>query len=556
MTYPFDLGTYSRPLTAATETAREWARRGLIWCYGYHHEEAIACFDKALADDPRCPLALWGRAYALGPNYNFTWDLMDPKGRAEALSAAHAATLAAMAHRHNAAPAERALIEALPARYPAATAPEDPRDMRAWNSAFADAMRDAHQGLPDDLDVRAIYTEALLVCTPWRMWDLNTGKPGKYARTEEAQAVLEEALDNDSRAMAHPGLLHLYVHLMEMSPTPEKALRAGDALRHLVPDSGHLAHMPTHIDVLCGDYASVVRDNQRAVIADRKEYERSGGMNFYTAYRQHNFHFTIYGAMFAGQLEPALAANQELIASTPPALLQVESPPMADFLEGYLAFGPHILVRFGRWQDILELDMPEDPVLHCTLAANVLYAKGVAHAALGNVAEAEEMQRAFEEARAAVPESRQIHNNTVVDLLAIGSEMLAGEIAYRKGDYDTAFAHLRQSVALDDALPYDEPWGWMQPTRHALGALLLEQGRADEAEAVFREDLGFGDTLNRAQIHPDNVWALRGLYDCLTARGAAEDARFIAQRLAVVEARADAPVRASCFCAQKAMAGA
>ncbi|MEL6206541.1 MAG: hypothetical protein AAFR47_14680 [Pseudomonadota bacterium] len=555
MTYPFDLGTYSRHLTAATETAREWARRGLIWCYGYHHEEAIACFDKALADDPRCPLALWGRAYALGPNYNFTWDLMDPKGRAEALSAAHAATLAAMAHRHNAAPAERALIEALPARYPAATAPEDPRDMRAWNSAFADAMRDAHQGLPDDLDVRAIYAEALLVCTPWRMWDLNTGKPGKYARTEEAQAVLEEALDNDSRAMAHPGLLHLYVHLMEMSPTPEKALRAGDALRHLVPDSGHLAHMPTHIDVLCGDYASVVRDNQRAVIADRKEYERSGGMNFYTAYRQHNFHFTIYGAMFAGQIEPALAANEELIASTPPALLQVESPPMADFLEGYLAFGPHILVRFGRWQDILELDMPEDPVLHCTLAANVLYAKGVAHAALGNVAEAEEMQRAFEEARAAVPESRQIHNNTVVDLLAIGSEMLAGEIAYRKGEYDAAFAHLRQSVALDDALPYDEPWGWMQPTRHALGALLLEQGRVDEAEAVFREDLGFGDTLNRAQIHPDNVWALRGLHDCLTARGAAEDARFIAQRLAVVEARADAPVRASCFCAQKAMAG-
>jgi len=555
MTEYYDLGGYTRPVTAANAEAREWARRGLIWCYGYHHEEARACFDRALAADPDCPLAHWGNAYAMGPNDNYSWDLMDPEGRAQALAGARAAMEGALARTDRASQEERALIEALPARYPQAEPLEEVEDMTEWNAAFADAMRAAHEAHPHDPDIRAIYAEALLNITPWKMWDLATGRPAEGARTEEARAVLEDAFASDPASWAHPGLLHLYIHLMEMSPTPELALRHGDALRDLVPDAGHLVHMPTHIDVQCGDYASVVRGNRKAAAADLKEYEATGGLNFYTAYRQHNYHFIAYGAMFAGQLQPALEAARELVETTPRELLALESPPYADFLEAYLAFEPHILIRFGRWHDILALPLPEDRALYCTVTATTLYARGVAHAALGQVAEAEAAQEAFEAARAAVPDSRLLHNNRVVDLLAIASEMLAGEILYRKGEYEAAFAHLRRSVALDDALAYDEPWGWMQPARHALGALLFEQGRIAEAEAVYREDLGLGGALSRAQIHPDNVWALRGLHDCLVARGATEEARLLKRRLDVAAARADAPVTASCFCAQAAMAG-
>ncbi|MEO1001406.1 MAG: tetratricopeptide repeat protein, partial [Pseudomonadota bacterium] len=358
----------------------------------------------------------------------------------------------------------------------------------------------------------------------------------------------------DPAAWAHPGLLHLYVHLMEMSPHPEKALRQGDVLRTLVPDAGHLIHMPTHIDVLCGHYQDVLRDNLAAIRADRRFYERDGGMNFYTAYRIHDYHFAVYGAMFLGQYAPALAAAEDLIETTPVALLKTASPPMADFIESYISLREHVRIRFGRWRELIETPLPEDRELYSVTTATIHYARGVAHAALGDVAAAEEEEALFREAAARVPETRLLHNNTCRDLLAIAEAMLAGEIAYRKGEHDAAFAHLRRSVALDDALPYDEPWGWMQPTRHALGALLYEQGRVAEAEEVYREDLGLSGTLSRATIHPDNVWSLRGLHDCLKARGEMVEARLVKQRLDIVAARADVAVRASCFCAQAAMA--
>ncbi|MEM1432090.1 MAG: hypothetical protein AAGG09_21745 [Pseudomonadota bacterium] len=553
----YDLGTYTRPITTGCDTAREWARRGLIWVYGFHHEEAVACFDRALETDPACPLALWGRAYALGPNYNYSWELMDPKSRAKTLSKCHAATVAACAARKGASPAEQALINALPHRFPQADLPENIEALTAWNVAFADAMRAAQAAHPDDRDLRAIYAEALLNITPWQMWDLASGGPAAGARTLEAQQVLEDAFETDADAWAHPGLLHLYIHLMEMSPAPERALRQADALRGLVPDAGHLLHMASHIDVLCGDYPAVISANMAAMRADRREYDRSGGSNFYTLYRIHDYHFIIYGALFAGQLAPALAANREIHDTVPADLLRVETPPMADFLEPFLSFEPHILIRFGKWQEILALPFPDEPDLHCTWIATLHYAKGVAHAALGQVAEAEAEQERFRAARARVPDSRLLHNNTMQDLFAIADAMLAGEIEYRKGAYDTAFEHLRRSVALDDSLPYDEPWGWMQPTRHALGALLFEQGRVEDAEDVYRQDLGLvssaGPALPRVQIHPDNVWAMRGLYQCLTARGQSGEAAMLKRRLDVVEARADAPVRASCFCAQAAM---
>jgi tetratricopeptide (TPR) repeat protein len=222
---------------------------------------------------------------------------------------------------------------------------------------------------------------------------------------------------------------------------------------------------------------------------------------------------------------------------------------MADFFESYASIRQHVLVRFGKWREIIAEYLPADRDLYCNTVAMMHYAKGVAHAALGDVAAAAE-QALFREAAKRVPKSRYLHNVPCGQLLAVAEEMLEGEIAYRRGDHDAAFARLRAAVALEDNLPYDEPWGWMQPVRHALGALLLEQDRTAEAEAVYREDLGLGGALPRAQIHPDNIWALRGLLECLQRRGETAEAALIRQRVDFAAARADLPVSVSCFCAR------
>ncbi len=549
----YNLGSHNCPVTTSSHEAQRWFDRGLIWTYGYNHGEAVACFQRALTHDPDCAMAHWGIAYAGGPNYNMPWEVFDDAGRAKALALAHDATQAAIALADRTTPAEQALIRALPARYPQR---EPIKDMHAWNHDFADAMRVAFAAAPDHLDLRTIYVEALLNLTPWQMWDLARAQPAEGAATLEAQRALEDAMDHAPGAMRHPGLLHLYVHLMEMSPFPEKALKAGDVLRTLVPDAGHLIHMPTHIDVLCGQYHDVVHWNQRAIEADLKYYDREGAFNIYTGYRQHNYHFVIYGALFLGQMQPALDAVQGMAQTVPEDMLRIQSPPMADYFESYMAMEPHILIRFGRWQDAIALTPPDDPDLYRTLTATTHYARAVAFAALGRVAEAEAEEQTFLAARARVPQTRLMHNNTVTDLLAIAAEMLRGEIEYRKGNFADAFAHLRRSVELDDTLPYDEPWGWMQPTRHALGALLFEQGHVAEAEIVYREDLGLGGQRSRATVHPDNVWSLKGLHDCLLARGDEVERPQIRQRLDIALARADGGVAASCFCAQKAMQAA
>jgi tetratricopeptide (TPR) repeat protein len=294
--------------------------------------------------------------------------------------------------------------------------------------------------------------------------------------------------------------------------------------------------------------------NQKALVPDRKFLTYSDDPGVYLIYVMHNFHFAIYGAMFLGQFTPAIEAAEELIASVPEAVLRIESPPMADFLEGYLTMKQHVLVRFGKWREIIDQKLPEDRDLYASNVAMMHYAKAVAHSALGNVADAERERALFLAAKARVPEGRRVHNNTMTDLLGIAEEMLNGELEYRKGNFDIAFTHLRKSVALDDALPYDEPWGWMQPTRHALGALLLEQGRIEEAEAVYRSDLGLDGKLSRACQHPDNLWSLHGLHECLTRRGETVEAAIIKQRLDLAVARAEVPIKASCFCRRIAMA--
>ncbi len=546
----YNLGSYTRDVSTNSTSSHDvklWFNRGLNWCYGSNHEEAIVCFEKALEVDPACAMVHWGIAYAIGPNYNKPWEAFDDEDRRGSLERALAETEAAISHAGACSPVEQALIQALMKRYPASV---DEEDFGPWNDAYADAMRSVHAEHPQDLDICALFAEALMNRTPWALWDLVTGKPADGANTRETVDVLETAFRNldDRGTDTHPGLLHMYIHLMEMSPHPERALKAGDALADLVPDAGHLCHMPTHIDVLCGHYHTVVERNSTAIAAGRKFLARSGPLNFYSAYRCHDYHFKVYGAMFLGQYRPAIEAAEEMVQTLPRELLMTGSPPMADWLEGYVPIKQHVLIRFGRWQDILAQELPEDRELFCVTTAMMHYARTVALAATGEVPAAEAERMAFLAARDRVPESRMLFNNTCLDILRVAEAMLEGELEYRKGNHEAAFEHLHRSVEIDDSLPYDEPWGWMQPTRHALGALLMEQGRYQEAEAIYRSDLGLDGKLRRACQHPDNVWSLHGLFECLGRRGEKLEAVLIEQRLDLASARADVLIKASCFC--------
>lgn len=383
--------------------------------------------------------------------------------------------------------------------------------------------------------------------TPWQLWDLPSGKPAPGARTLEIKSILESALATE-RGQNHPGLLHLYIHLMEMSPFPESALPLANKLRKLVPDSGHLNHMPTHLDILCGDYERAIRGNTDAICADEKFVAREGDRNFYTLYRCHNLHFRTYAAMFSGQSKIALDTVAQLGSNITEDLLRVKSPPMADWLEGFVGVRVHVLVRFGMWEELIKLKVPGDGELYCVTTAMLHYGKGIALAATSRISEAEEQQVLFQRAVTRVPDTRTLFNNTCLSILAIASAMLDGELAYRQGNFDRAFRNLERSIALDDALPYDEPWGWMQPMRHAYGALLLEQGRVEEACKVYAADLGVSDELPRALRHPNNVWALHGYHECLIRLGRQQEARLLESRVREAVGRADVPIKASCFC--------
>ena len=541
----YDLGDFGRTISTTSPEAQRWFDRGLNWTYAFNREEAVRCFARAAEHDPDCAMAHWGVAYAAGPYYNLRWDQLTDPAREHMVATCYAATQRAVALMEQATPAEQALITALQARYPQATPVED---CRVWNHDYADAMRAVYHDFSDDLDVTALFAEALMNRTPWKLWDLPTGQPAEGASTLEAIEVLDRALETQP-GRRHPGVLHMYIHLLEMSPHPERALRAADWLRELVPDAGHMHHMPTHIDILCGFYQSAVDGNTAAIEADNKFLAREGAMNMYTFSRLHNLLFRTYAGMYLGQSEAALRTADMIFDTIPRKLLEGRTPVvMADRLEGFIPAKLHAQIRFGRWDDIIATPLPDDPELLAYTTAMTHYAKGVAYSASGRVIEAEEEQRLFEETAARVPESRYHQQNRCVELLQIAREMLAGELEYRKENYDEAFDHLRESVRLYDSLLYSEPWAWMQPARHALGALLLEQGHVEEAEAVYRADLGLDDTLARAHQHPENVWSLHGYHECLTRLGKHEQAAMIKQRLDLAVARADVPIEASCFC--------
>lgn len=539
MTDYFDLGTYSRPASQIPE-AQVWSDRGLVWLFAYNHEEAIACFEKVLALDPGCALAHWGIAYGIGPNYNKPWEVFSDEEKAPALARAHAALKAGLALADAPAP-ERALLAALASRYP-----DDPgiEEYQPFNDGFAAAMRPVHAAHPDDLDVTFVYAEALMNRTPWQLWDFRSGTPNPDASTMEAKEVLERAFDTLPGAWDHPGLLHMYIHLMEMSPYPERALRHGDRLTGLVPDAGHLVHMATHIDVLCGDYQNVLTRNLAAARVDETFKAKVGAANFYALYRIHNLHFAMYGGMFLGQKAAAIDAALRLRDEVPHEVVLV----YPDLFETFVAALPHVYIRFGMWAELVALEPPGETEIYMVTNALILYGRAIALANLGRHDEARDAATAFTAAYAAVPEERMLFNNSARDLLAVAEQMMLGEVAFKAGRRDAGLDHLRRAVALDDGLMYEEPWGWPQPTRHALGALLMEAGLFDEAEAVYRADLGLDGKLPRPSQHPRNVWALHGLNECLSRRDESVEIAHIRAQLDQALARADVPIRASCLC--------
>ncbi|KAF2724476.1 TPR domain protein [Polychaeton citri CBS 116435] len=540
----YDLGKYTRIISTSNPAAQTWFNQGLIWSYAFNHQASAESFEHALVHDADCAMAFWGLAYTLGPNYNKPWAVFEKEELADMIQRTHRASQEAQRRAATATPVEQALIKAVQCRYPQEFVPED---CDGLNKSYADAMALVYEEFSDDLDVAALYADALMNLTPWALWDISSGAPAEGARTTEVKDVLDRGLAT-AGGTQHPGLLHLYIHLMEMSSTPETALPAANQLRGLVPDAGHLHHMPTHLDVLCGDYLNAIQSNSDAILADERYLDRAGAMNFYSLYRCHNYHFRIYAAMFAGQSAVALETVAKLEASIPEELLRVKSPPMADWLEGFLAMRVHALVRFGRWREITDLEIPQDRNLYCSTVAMSHYAKGIAYAILGDLERAGLHQSSFYEAVNRVSPSRTIFNNTCVDILRVAAAMLDGELAYRRGNIKVAFGYLCKAIQLDDALPYDEPWAWMQPTRHAYGALLLEQGDVAAAMAVYRADLGLDEALPRALQHRNNVWSLHGYHECLVKLGHNEEAGKVLQQLEAASAVTDVSVTTSCFC--------
>jgi tetratricopeptide (TPR) repeat protein len=371
---------------------------------------------------------------------------------------------------------------------------------------YADAMRSVYEKYPEDPEVAYCFAEALMVLNAWQLYEFPTGK-AVSPDVDETRDVLEKALLVHK---AHAGLCHMYVHLSEMSASPAKALIACKPLRDNFPHAGHLIHMPTHIDVLVGDYENCVRYNCKAIRADEKMMQISPGTagreSFYFGYIVHNYHMAVYGALLGGFEGRAMVLARQLNGIISEDMFE-EYPDLTAYLESYSALDIHVMVRFGRWRELLELEAPKNSRLMLFRAASIKFAKALAHASLGDVEEAKREANNFDSLRGDPDaQHRILHNNSVENLLGVDGVMARGEIAYREGNFDEAFKLLRKAVDMQDNLNYDEPWGKMQPIRHALGGLLLEQGRIDEAEGVFRKDL---------VSHPNNPWTLVGLIDIL-----------------------------------------
>jgi tetratricopeptide (TPR) repeat protein len=512
------LGPHTRAITTKSPQAQKYFDQGLNLVFGFNHGAAIRSFKEAARLDPECAMAHWGISLASGPHINFP--MLPPM-----VEQAWTELKLAEQHAARATPVERALIAALGKRY----APTQPEDRSPLDRAYADAMREVWKAYPKDADVGVFFAEAMMDLRPWDQWTPEgQAQPG----TDEILATLDAVLKLE---LKHPFANHLYIHAVEASPKPERAIPAADRLRDLQPGLAHNVHMPSHIDIRVGRWHEAVTANLKAVEAARKTREVGGpAKGFIVFYDAHNRQMLTWAAMMTGESKLALHHVRTMVTEIPQDVMKE----FAMMIEGMAAMPYEVLVRFGRWDEVLaEPEVPDWMPLTRTLRHA---ARGIAFAAKGDSKSARAEQALFLEAAKKVPAEETLLNNPAQAIIAIVNPMLEGEILVREGKLDDGLAKLREAVKAEDALKYDEPPGWVLPVRHSLGATLMSAGRYAEAEQVYRDDL---------KHLPENGWSLYGLARSLQLqRKNADEGAALDTRFKKVWAKADLQLTSSCFC--------
>ena len=494
-------GDLRHPVSTSSAQAQQFFDQGLRQIYAFNHDEAARSFERAADIDHNLAMAYWGVAEAVGPNYN------DPASD-DRFVAAHVAIQKAVDFSGNASPAEQAYIKAMALRFPV-----DPKaDRRRAAEAYHDAMRELVKRFPDDLDAATLFAESAMNLHPWGLWMVD-GTPREG--TEEIVATLESVIKRDPN---HLGAIHYYIHSVEASKSPERALAGANRLAALAPAAGHIVHMPAHVYIRTGDYAAAVKTNQEAAEVDQAYIKASGAQGIYPMmYYSHNLHFIAMCSAMNGDYAEANKNADMLAAHVGPHVKDM--PP----LEGFMTIPIAVDVRFHKWDEILKMPKP-NPEMKTTMAF-WHFARGMALASKGKIAEAEAEQRSVSEAEANTPEDMIFAmpvNNKAKDVLMIARDVLSAKIALAKKDNAGAIALLQNAVAVQDALKYSEPEDWFFPVRESLGAALLMNGNNAGAEKVFREDLDH---------HPRNPRSLFGLQQALKAQGKEYDAGFVQKQL-------------------------
>ena len=491
------MGNHHHAVVTTSGAAQQYFDQGMNLVFGFNHEEAVRSFQRAAELDPKAPMPHWGIAWALGPNYNL--DVDDARANQANIAIAQALMLSI-----GGSEIERAYIEAMAIRFPTGGKP----DRVALARKYSDAMRDLSQTYPDDLDAATLYAESLMNLRAWKLWSLD-GKPTE--RTEEILAVLESVLARDPN---HLGANHYYIHTVEASPTPGRALPSATRLDRLAPTAGHLTHMPAHIYARVGDQAAAARANEAGAQADREYFKIASADSFYgLAYFTHNLHFLADSEMMRGRLASARRAADEVAEKMTP---HTQMMPM---VESLITMKTAVLLRFGRHAEIRALTAP--PANHPVEVAWWHFARGVALARTGNVDAAAQERTALAETSAKVP-PEALFGGTGLEsaktVLALAAIVLDARIASAKGSPADAIRLWTNAVAAADQIPYDEPPIFFYPVRESLGAALLLSGKAADAERVFREDLA---------RHPRNARSLFGLHESLTSQGKSADAEWV-----------------------------
>ena len=514
------LGSYHHEITTASPEAQAFFDQGLRLIYAFNHDEAARSFARAAELDPQCALCFWGVSYALGPNYNMV--LLPDRAQAAWEAARKADALKAKV-----SPVEQALIEALKKRYKGPE-PLDPPAQQPYNEAYAAAMRDAARRYPFDVDLQVLLAESLMDLNPWKLWT-NDGKPAPG--TEEIVTILEGVLGQHPD---HPGANHYYIHAMEASGDPRRAVLSADRLRGMMPGAGHLVHMPSHIYQRVGRYADASEANRKAIAADKAYVEKAKPAGYYVMYRSHNESFLAFSAAMEGRSGESVAAAEaaaKVALASPEMTGMIEMMPGMDF---YLAYPILAKVRFGKWNDLLDDPAPRSDWK--VLNGLWRFGRGMALSGKKKTQAAEAELAILSQIAAQVPADMTAGYNTARDVLGLAARLLEGDIAWKRGKTEAAVAAFEDAVKREDNLSYDEPSDWFYPARHHLGAALLAAGRAEDAEAVYRTDL---------ERNPANGWSLVGLAQALAAQK--KDAREVNAQLEKVWSKADVKPAASVF---------